>query len=92
MLNVPGGWKLAEMKPANLPEKAAMAFSDVISSMVGAKYVPVLYCGEQPVHGTNYMIICEQTLVVQGAPAHIVKMVINSSEQGNSIVQIEVIV
>ena len=92
MATVPGGWNLASMQPAALPEKVASAFSDVTSSMVGAKYVPVLYCGEQVVHGTNYMIICKQTLAVQGAAEHIIKMVINCSEQGNSIVEIGTIV
>ena len=92
MSDLLGAWELAEMKAAPLPEKAATAFSGATSSMVGAKYVPVLYCGEQLVHGVNYMFICEQTLSAQGAPRHLVKMVVNSSEQGSSIVNIERIV
>lgn len=92
MSNLLGAWDLAEMHPAPLPEKVATAFAGATESLLGAKYVPVLYCGEQPVHGVNYMIICEQTLAAQGAPKHIVKMVVNSSEQGYSIVQIEAIV
>lgn len=87
-----GAYELPPMQPANLPQEAATAFSEVISSMVGAKYMPVLYCGKQIVHGTNYMIICKQTLAVQGAAEHVVKMIINCSEQGNSIVEIETIV
>lgn len=87
-----GAWNLAEMQAANLPEKAATAFSDVTNSLVGAKYIPVLYCGEQVVHGINYMIICKQAISAKDAPEHIVAMVINSSEAGNSIVTIENIV
>ncbi len=87
-----GAWKLADMEAANLPEKAGTAFTAVTKEMVGAKYIPVLYCGEQLVHGTNYMIICKQTLVTNPPVEHLVTMVINCSEQGNSIVSIEQIV
>lgn len=87
-----GTWNLASMKPVNLPERVATAFSEAIQSLVGAKYIPVLYCGEQLVHGTNYMIICKQTIIAMGAAEHLVTMVINCSEQGNSIVKIEQIV
>lgn len=87
-----GAWKLAEMDAADLPERAATAFSEVTGSMIGAKYTPVLYCGEQLVHGTNYMIICKQTISAQDSPEYLVKMVVNSNEQGNSIVSIEKIV
>ena len=87
-----GTWKLAEMQPATLPEKVASVFADVTSHLLGAKYIPVLYCGEQVVQGMNYMIICKQTLAVSGAPERLVTMVINSFEQHNAIVKIEGIV
>lgn len=80
------------MESVNLPERIATAFSEVTQSLIGAKYIPVLYCGEQLVHGTNYMIICKQTITAMGASEHLVTMVINCSEQGNSIVKIEQIV
>ena len=53
-----GTWKIPEMEPVKLPEMAATAFADVIRGLIGATYIPVLYCGEQVVNGTNYMIIC----------------------------------
>lgn len=87
-----GEWNLANMDAAMLPEKAGTAFSAAVSNLKGAKYVPVLYCGEQLVHGTNYMIICRQTLVANPPAEHLVTMVINCSEQGYSIVSIEQIV
>lgn len=87
-----GGWKIADMQPGNLPEKVATAFGDVTQALRGATYVPVLYCGEQVVHGMNYMIICKQKLATLSAPEHIVKMVINCCEEGSSIVEIEQIV
>ncbi|MCM1330819.1 MAG: hypothetical protein NC253_15465 [Ruminococcus sp.] len=83
---------MANMEPANLPEKAATAFSEVTVGMVGAKYIPVLYCGEQLVNGTNYMIICKQTLATNPPAEHLVTMIINCSEQGCCIVNIEQIV
>ena len=88
----PGAWELAEMQAAPLPEKVASAFSEVTSSLIGAKYVPVLYCGQQIVHGSNHMIICEQTISAKDAPKHIVTMVINISEQGNSLVEVNKII
>lgn len=87
-----GAWKLADMEAAKLPEKAATAFSEVTHELVGAEYVPVLYCGEQLVNGTNYMIICKQTLVTNPPAEHLVTMVINCSEQGSKIVSIDEIV
>ena len=92
MTNVPGGWEIAEMQPAPLPEKVASAFTEVTSSLLGAKYVPVLYCGQQIVHGSNHMIICEQTISAKDAPKHLVTMTINISEQGSSMVEINKII
>ena len=89
---IAGGWELAEMQAAPLPEKVASAFSEVTSSLIGAKYVPVLYCGQQIVHGSNHMLICEQTISAKDAPKHIVTMVINISEQGNSLVEVNQII
>ena len=88
-----GAWTLAKMEAVDLPEKAAAAFSKVTNGMVGAKYIPVLYCGEQLVNGTNYMIICKQTLVTNPPEEHLVTIVINCSAQGScSIVSINQIV
>lgn len=87
MLNVKtGGWELAEMLACSLPEKVASGFSEVTHAMVGAKYVPVLYVGTQVVHGMNHMIICKQTLAVQGAAEHLVNMVLNQNVDDGSIV------
>ena len=92
-----GGWELAGMRDCGLPEKVASGFSEVTQGMVGAKYVPVLYVGTQVVHGMNHMIICKQTLAVEGAAEHLVKMVLNQNDDGSiagkwSVVSIEQIV
>lgn len=81
-----GGWTLEPMEGCNLPEQVATGFSEVAGAMVGAKYVPVLYVGMQVVHGTNHMLVCKQTLAAQGAPEHLVKMVLNQNCDDGSIV------
>lgn len=72
-----GNWKLAEMNPCNLPEQVATGFAEAISGLVGAAYIPVLYCGEQLVHGTNHMLICKQTLITAQPQEHLVKIILN---------------
>ena len=87
MLNVKtGGWKLTEMQACDLPEPVASGFSEVTQAMMGASYMPVLYVGTQVVHGMNHMIICKQTLAVQGATEHLVNMVLNQNVDDGSIV------
>lgn len=81
-----GAFKLAKMTPCALPEKVATGFSEVTGSLVGATYMPVLYVGEQVVHGLNHMIICLQTLAVADAAEHLVKMVLNQNLDGGDIV------
>ena len=47
---------------------------------------PVLYVGAQVVHGVNHMLICKQTLAVQDATEHLVKMVLNQNIDDGSLV------
>lgn len=75
-----------------LPKKAATVFSEITFSLHGARYVLVLYCGEQIVHVINYMIICKRTPIAKPTPEHLVMIIINCSKQGISIVKIEEIV
>jgi len=72
-----GNWKLSEMKPCGLPEQVATGFAEAISGLVGTAYIPVLYCGEQLVHGTNYILICKQTLITAQPEDHLVKIILN---------------
>lgn len=76
---IPGGWKLAEMQPCNLPQEVATGYNQVVQSLVGADYTPVLYVGQQVVAGMNYMIICKQKIVVPDPPEHLVEVIINSA-------------
>ena len=83
-----GEIEFAKFKTAILPQVLSNAFYDVTSKLVGAKYVPVLYVGSQIVHGTNYYLLAEQTIMNATKTKHIVKMVINVNENGNSLVEI----
>ena len=61
-----------------LPQKAASAWSAVFNGeLVGATFKPILYLGQQVVHGVNYYFIAEETLVVRGDCRRIVKLVIH---------------
>lgn len=86
MTNISGGWTLVPMEGCNLPQEVATGFCEVAGAMVGAEYLPVLYVGTQVVHGVNHMIICRQTLAAQGAPEHLVKMVLNQNCDDGDIV------
>lgn len=94
MPNVLGSFELAPMATCSMPDEIAAGFSDVMGSLVGANYIPVLYVGKQVVSGFNYMIICRQTLVVPGEPEHLVNVIINCAPGTNkwSVVSIERIV
>lgn len=67
----------------NQPQRVASAASEIEhAALMGATYKPILYVGEQPVRGTNYWFICEQTLVTAIPERHIVKLAVNEF-QGN---------
>lgn len=76
------------------PQKVASAASAVENSgLTGASYKPLMYCGEQPVRGTNYWFIAEQTLITAVPERHVVKLAVNEFNGefalvGNSIERI----
>lgn len=91
-----GEWKIAPLEACKLPQNVATGFSEAMEGMVGAGYVPVLYCASQLVHGTNHMIICKQTLTTREPEEHVVRMILNEplpTEEGKkwSIVSIDTI-
>ncbi len=93
-----GGWNV-EVAVEKLPQKVATGFAQVFGEFAGAGYVPLVYCGSQVVNGTNYMIICEQTLVTNPPAKHVVKVVLHETLPGEdaimgefSILSIETIV
>lgn len=70
-----GGWTVNEnMKECDLPKSVEIAFRKATDVLLGAKYMPVLFIGSQVVAGTNYMLICKQTLILAESIEHVVKM------------------
>ena len=59
-----GGWEYADMKPCDLPQEVATAFSEAFSRLMGTDFIPVLYVGSQVVNGMNYCIVCKTKMVV----------------------------
>ncbi len=43
-----GGWEInQEIQAANLPENVDTAFKEAVDGMVGIKYTPILFLGQQ---------------------------------------------
>lgn len=67
---------ITDMK--KLPQKVASAAAAVENAeIVGASYKPLIFCGSQVVHGTNYFFIAEQTLVIKKPVKRIVSLTVN---------------
>ena len=90
-----GSWKLADLQPCDLPQKAASAFTAAFETLIGANYEPLLYCGKQVVNGTNYAIICKQSIPAPGTPIERIALVVVHESAGlektYSIVNIQTI-
>ena len=73
-----GGIELNEFKGAvSLPQDLASAYVECVESLVGCSYKPVLFVGTQLVNGTNYFLLCEQTMVTNPPVRNLVEVVIN---------------
>ena len=79
-----GGWNYDDVKPANLPQKVASAFTAVTGELVGADYMPVAYLGSQVTSGNNYCIIAIQRIVAPNIEKRPVKMIINLASDGKA--------
>lgn len=78
MANRVGQWEIEKMEgECKLPENLATGLAQVTKEIIGAKYTPVLYCGKQLVNGTNYMLICKQTICNAEGTEQLVKMVLH---------------
>lgn len=60
---IPGGYEFTPENPCALPREVASDYTETVTSLLGADYVPALYAGKQAVKGINYMIICKQRVV-----------------------------
>ena len=82
-----GGWSVnPDLAPCSLPQDVATLFTEVVGSLLGAKYEPLMLCGSQIVSGVNYMFICKQTMVIPDAPIHLVKLTIYKPIQGKGVI------
>lgn len=64
------------MEACKLPQEVATGFS-AVNHLIGAAYIPLLYCGKQLVNGWNHMLICKQTLSTREPVDHVVEMVLH---------------
>jgi len=62
-----------------MPQEAATAW-DAVKEVVGTKYKPVMYIGDQVVKGVNHVFIAEQTLTTATPERHIVTIKVNIFE------------
>lgn len=72
---------------SKLPQKIATAMSEIENpELTGASYKPLMYLGDQPVRGTNYWFIAEQTLTTRDLNKHIVLIAVNEFDNEYEIV------
>lgn len=67
---------MAELYICSLPDNVASGFANVLD-ICGAGYSFVLYCGEQSVNETNYMLICKQKLFTKTSEEHMSKIILH---------------
>ena len=61
-----------------LPQRVASAASAMgTAEITGASYKPIVYVGTQPVRGTNYWFIAEQTLITNPPKKVLVTIAVN---------------
>ena len=76
MMNFGGIDVLEQQGLTKMPQEAATAWS-AIKELVGAKYKPVAYVGDQVVKGVNHVFIAEQTLMTSTPERRIVTIKVN---------------
>ena len=91
--DVCGGWQLVGQPiGSSMPQKLASGWEAAMEGFVGANYSPIFLVAQQLVNGINYLIIAEQTPVVQNPTKHIVALIINvpfnMTGEGSKIVRV----
>lgn len=75
-----GKIRLVNFEAEHLPQKAQTAWDgadmDGVFGRLGAKFVPIKYCGEILVHGILYCYIAERTIPYKTEVRNVVKVVI----------------
>ena len=63
---------------SKLPQKIASAAAAIENpELIGASFKVVMYVGSQPVRGTNYWFIAEETLTTANFDKHLVLVAVN---------------
>lgn len=81
-----GKIKLENFDACRLPQKAASAWS-AVEDLIGASYKPLIYLGEQPVNGTNYYFVAEQTLMTSPLIRRVIKFAIYEHDGGYQLLE-----
>ena len=79
---VPGGW--VQSGSPEITEKLAELLNNAFEGMLGADYVPIALLSTQAVAGTNYCVLCEQTVVYPGAEPEYVFVYLYEDLDGNA--------
>ena len=77
---------------SKLPQKIATAMGTIENpDLVGSSFKAVMYVGSQPVRGTNYWFIAEETLTTANFDKHLVLMAVNEYENEYEIVKSNIV-
>lgn len=74
-----GKIQLEQFDACKLPQKAASAWS-AVANLVGATYKPLIYLGEQTVHGTNFYFVAEEILMTHPLIRRVIRLTIHESD------------
>ena len=86
-----GKVQLEQFGSAPLPQKYASAWSGAVEGLTGASYKPLCALGMQLVHGCNYYILAEQTLLTNPIVRRVVRLTINEWEKEYALVDVTVV-
>ena len=81
-----GGWTIDELavSGAQLPDEVKEAFEKAMTEYVGMDFKPIAYLGSQVVSGSNYMILCEGTMVTAEPTTELDVVTIYKDLNGNA--------
>lgn len=80
--SVPGGW--AQSISPEITDELEELLENAFEGMLGADHVPIALLSTQTVAGTNYCILCEQTVVYPGASPEYVFIYLYEDLDGNA--------
>jgi hypothetical protein len=85
-MTLAGGWTVADVSAAELPEELQTAFDKALETLTGSynEVTPIAYIGRQVVSGTNYAVLCRVTFADEEAPAGLIVLTAYADLQGNA--------